>query len=227
MQPPATPNLQQARRSAAGRYLAIADLLKQEAGISEHIVRAELSGRAWRKSRRIAAPEGRTREQLYILAHECAHIAIPHRGKPVHVRELEAEQWAHEALRRHGVAVPRAMTERAQRYVASKISRAAKRGARNVDPRAVQFAQGAALKSKPAAVERWCRQYGVTEARFLLFLQSWASRFVRIEDGDGGLTRWVALNMDCPDREAAAALHWACLYPSKSTPPQSVYVPEI
>jgi hypothetical protein len=52
----------------------------------------------------VHAPAGRTDRELYTLAHECAHVALRHdHRKPLWRREYEAELWAQEALRRHGV----------------------------------------------------------------------------------------------------------------------------
>jgi hypothetical protein len=134
--------LKAAREAAALRFLEIAAALKAEAGVKEHRIRKSLSGWARVKDAIITAPEGRTRKQLYILAHECAHVALNHHGKkPKHVQELEAEQWAHAALRRHGVAVPRSMTKRAKEYVGRKIRQAKVRGAKNIDRAAAAFAK--------------------------------------------------------------------------------------
>jgi hypothetical protein len=130
-----------ARQAATERFLVIAQSLKTDAGVVEHQVRNSLSGYAW-PSGKISAPEGRTRKQLYILAHECGHIALKHfdRKKPRHVEEMEAEKWAHMKLREYGVAVPRAMTERAKKYVARKIRQAKRRGAKRIDPAAAKYA---------------------------------------------------------------------------------------
>src|SRR5262245_21917094 len=109
--------LKAAREAASARFLAIAAEIKADAGVTAHVVRKALSGYAT-KDGKIYAPEGRTRKQLYIVAHECAHVAMGHfDGKqPRHVEEMQAEKWAHEALRRHGVPVPRSMTIRAKQY---------------------------------------------------------------------------------------------------------------
>jgi hypothetical protein len=118
----------------ADRFLEIAEAIKAEAGVTDHRIRASLSGVAWpqwdgdiRFDNHIAAPEGRTRKQLHILAHECGHIALKHHpkcGLKKHVIELQACQWAAEALRRHGVPVPRDMVKNDKRYVKRKIRQA-------------------------------------------------------------------------------------------------------
>jgi hypothetical protein len=153
--PPATSahkngaRLQAARRAATARYLAIASAIKAEAGVKGHYVRSGLSGVANLSNGWIAAPEGRTRKQLYVLAHECGHIALHaygrYKGRPAYVTEFEAEMWAHDALRRHGVAVPRAMTASARLYIGRKIAQARKAGAHNICPVADAFARGMAL----------------------------------------------------------------------------------
>lgn len=131
-----------ARQAATERFLDIAEKLKAEAGVLGHKIINGLHGYAWSQYGYINAPEGRTRKQLYILAHECAHVALGHHQvKPRHVEEMEAEKWAHEALRRHGVAVPRSMTKRAKQYVARKIHQAKRRGAKRIDPAAAAFAK--------------------------------------------------------------------------------------
>ncbi len=138
--------LQEVRKAARDRFLSTASALKSEAGVASHKIRKALSGMAW-PSGHIDAPEGATRRQLYILAHECAHVALGHGSikgksrKPRHVEEMEAEQWAHDALRRYGVPVPRAMTVRAKRYVARKIRQAEARGAKRIDPAARKYSR--------------------------------------------------------------------------------------
>lgn len=135
--------LRAAREAATARFLAIAAALKAEAGVTEHVIRKSLSGVAYVRLGKIVAPEGRTRKQLYILAHECGHIALKHTPRQLrHVKEMEAEQWAHAALRRHGVAVPRSMTKRAKEYVGRKINMAIRRGAKRIDTAARAFAKG-------------------------------------------------------------------------------------
>lgn len=133
--------LQDYREDATARFLWIAATIKAEAGVTEHVIRKSLGGRAYPSLGIIHAPEGRTRRQLYVLAHECAHIALRHgdQHKPRHVEEYEAEQWAHDALRRHGVPVPRKETRRAKRYVRKMIHKAVVRGAKRIDPAALAY----------------------------------------------------------------------------------------
>src|SRR5262249_49089806 len=98
-------------------------------------IRRNLSGRAHHSSGLMEAPIPKTRKALYLFLHECAHFALHHRGrnKPIHVREHEAEQWAHQKMREAGIPVPRTMTARAKKYVAMKIGRAERRGAKTID----------------------------------------------------------------------------------------------
>ena len=133
-------DLQKAKAEATARFLEVAAAIKRDAGVDTHEVRSSLSGKAWSEERRIQAPEGKTRNQLYILAHECGHVALGHcNKKPRHRQEFEAERYAHEALRKHGVPVPRKMTERAKRYVRRKLRQAERRGAKKLDNEAVAW----------------------------------------------------------------------------------------
>ena len=155
VQPATGTELQARRRQAEERFLEIARALKAEAGVTRHDVCKELRGLAYCDSGIILAPEGRTRKQLYILAHECAHIALKHgeqRGrtrKPGHIEELEAEQWAHEALRRHGVPVPRAMSRRARNYVGYWIAKDERNGIVVSHEDALRFAGQITLTTTP------------------------------------------------------------------------------
>lgn len=136
--------LRNTRADATQRFLQIAAAIKAEAGVRQHYVCKTLTGRAWTSQSIIEAPEGRTSRQLYILAHECGHIAL-HRGrgkdKPTYLKEFEAEQWAHDALRRHGVPVPPCETERARKQVSLEIYKAKRQGV-TIDRAASRFANG-------------------------------------------------------------------------------------
>ena len=74
--------------------------------------------------------------------HECAHFALHiNSKKPVHVKEMEAEQWAHERMRAYGIPVPQVMTDRAKEYVKHKITKAERRGAKRIDAAARKFSE--------------------------------------------------------------------------------------
>ena len=103
--------------------------------------RKSLSGRCFLKEYRVEAPKPVTRKALYIWLHECAHAHLHLKRGLRHVEEMEAEQWAHARMREAGVPVPRAMTNRAKRYVARKIEQATARGAKTIDPKAVAYAK--------------------------------------------------------------------------------------
>jgi hypothetical protein len=58
------------------KLLAIAATMKKEARVRRHIVDFP----CYTQRATIYAPEGRTVDELYILAHECGHAAHRHRG---------------------------------------------------------------------------------------------------------------------------------------------------
>jgi hypothetical protein len=107
------------------RYIQIAAALKAEAGITQHTAHKKMTGHASLATGVILAPAGTTRRQLYVLAHECSHIALhsalKSRRKPRHVEEHEAESYAHRALAAHGLEVPEVSTYGARGYVAECI----------------------------------------------------------------------------------------------------------
>jgi len=128
------------------KRLRIADAMKEEAGVTEHTVHKEdFGGVAYIGTGRIYSPEGRKIVQLYTLAHECGHIFLHNSGPgyqlPGHVKEFEAESYAHQAFREHGMTVPRRLTQWGRTYVASWID---KDRAANIplDPRAIDYATG-------------------------------------------------------------------------------------
>ena len=136
-------DLQAARRAAAERFQAIAARYVPEGWTVSY--RKSLSGCCYTTRKHIDAPRPVTRKSLYIFLNECAHahlhVKVPGvKAKPSHVKELEAEQWAHEKMREHGVPVPRAMTRRAKDYVAHKIKRAEACGAKTIDKAARRYA---------------------------------------------------------------------------------------
>jgi len=128
------------------KRLRIADAMKKEAGVTEHTIHQEdFGGVAYIGTGRIYSPEGQKIVQLYTLAHECGHIFLhnscPGYSLPGHVKEFEAESYAHQAFREHGMIVPRKLSASARNYVASWIDK--DRAADiPIDPRAIAYATG-------------------------------------------------------------------------------------
>jgi hypothetical protein len=122
--------------------------MKREAGVTEHTVhenKEDLSGLAYIGTGRILSPEGRKIVQLYTLAHECGHIFLHNTGDgywlPGHVKELEAESYAHQAFREHGMTLPRRLSDGGRWYVGSWVEKDRAAGI-PIDPRAVAYAAG-------------------------------------------------------------------------------------
>jgi hypothetical protein len=91
----------------------------------------------------LQAPYPNTLKRLYIFLHECAHAHLDHGhngNTPRHVEELEAEMWAHDKMKGHGLEIPPEITAKARDYVAQKIVQAERRGAKNINPEAIKFA---------------------------------------------------------------------------------------
>ena len=71
------------------------------------------------------------RNELFVFIHECGHYWLRHWDRGLnhyHVEEYEAERWAIETLRRHGIAVPRRGLHEAKKYVRWCISQDEKKG---------------------------------------------------------------------------------------------------
>jgi hypothetical protein len=117
------------------RYLAIAEKMKQEAGVWRHHPNPNPDPKIPRRAKgsannlgEIWAPKERTLPQLYYVAHEAGHVAHPAHYYPssvgpwarpaLHVIEYEAEQWAHAAFDRHGLKVPDEVSMEARKCVA-------------------------------------------------------------------------------------------------------------
>ncbi|MEQ1649181.1 MAG: hypothetical protein ABL898_11390 [Hyphomicrobiaceae bacterium] len=124
--------LKAAREAARERYAAIADAIKREAGIKKHYRHKVIGGLAWTGTGKILAPEGITRRQLYVLAHECGHIVLHSTpaslAKPGHVKEHEAETYAHRAFKRYDLEVPEKSARWARLYVGQWIAKDADAG---------------------------------------------------------------------------------------------------
>jgi len=136
---------QAARRVARERFQLIAAALKREAGIRRHYTHKSISGLAWIGARKILAPDGITRRQLYVLAHECGHIVLHSSpstwGKPGHVKEHEAETYAHRAFVRYGLEVPEKSAQWARTYIGHWIMKDRAAGI-PICPMAEAFATG-------------------------------------------------------------------------------------
>ncbi|HEX5999394.1 MAG TPA: hypothetical protein VFZ16_08345 [Hyphomicrobiaceae bacterium] len=144
-------------RIAANRAkrLAIAEAMKREAGVTEHWVhqdKEDLSGLAYIGTGRILSPQGRRIVELYTLAHECGHIFLHNAGEgywlPGHVKELEAESYAHQAFRVHGMRVPRRIADWGREYVGAWIASDRAAGI-PIDPRALAYAAGTRSPYEP------------------------------------------------------------------------------
>lgn len=137
-------------RIAANREkrLRIAEAMKAEAGVTEHELNAsreDFSGVAWGAIGKIRSPEGENIRQLYPLAHECGHIFLHGYPRgiylPSHVKEMEAECYAHQAFREHGMQLPRRFSDWGRTYVGSWIEKDRAAGI-PIDPRAEAYASG-------------------------------------------------------------------------------------
>ena len=142
-------------RIAANRTkrLAMAEALKREARVTGHEITTEyFGGLAFLGTGRIWSPAGRNMRQLYIVAHECGHIFLHSDGVgrtlPTHVQEMEAESYAHQAFREHGMDLPCNLSDWGRAYVASWIAKDRKVGL-PIDLRAVEYAKGARSPYEP------------------------------------------------------------------------------
>ncbi|MFZ4809459.1 MAG: ImmA/IrrE family metallo-endopeptidase [Hyphomicrobiaceae bacterium] len=111
------------------KRLSIADAMKAEAGVSEHEVWHEnRGGLAWIDTGKIQSPEGRKIAQLHIVAHECGHIFLHRRGTAGyrfagHVKEWEAEAYAHQCFVEHGMRMPKRLSKWGRTYVGQWIAK--------------------------------------------------------------------------------------------------------
>jgi len=154
------------------KRLAIAEAMKREAGVTGHeINRHDLGGLAFIGTGRIKSPEGRNLRQLYIVAHECGHIFLQNEGEGYwlapHVKELEAESYAHQAFREHGMNLPRELSDWGRIYVGSWIEKDRAAGFA-IDPRAEAYANGTRSPYEPLRMvpRTWRLHRGHTRAPF-------------------------------------------------------------
>jgi hypothetical protein len=131
----------------AARRIEIAEAMKREAGVVGHeLIGQNDGGLAWTDRAHILAPVGQNRVQLATLAHECGHVFLHGRGGygyhlPGHVKEMEAESYAHQAFDAHGMKMPKQITDWGRRYVGRWVAEDRAAGIA-IDPRAVAYATG-------------------------------------------------------------------------------------
>ena len=107
----------------ARKRFEIAKAMKAEAGVKAHDLTGERDGGiAWTDRARILAPVGENKLQLATLAHECGHVFLHATGTPGcrlpgHIKEMEAESYAHQAFLAHGMWMPGNVTAWGRRYV--------------------------------------------------------------------------------------------------------------
>lgn len=135
------------------KRLAIAETMKREAGVTGHeINREDFGGLAYIGTGKILSPEGQNMRQLHTVAHECGHIflhnAPPGMYLPVHVMELEAESYAHQAFREHGMELPRVLSQWGRSYVGWWVEKDRAAGIA-IDPRAEAYATGTLSPFEP------------------------------------------------------------------------------
>ncbi len=136
------------------KRLAIAEAMKREAGVTKHDVHEEdFGGLAYIDRGTIWSPEGRKIIQLYTVAHECGHIFLHNTGTlgyllPGHIKELEAESYAHQAFREHGMELPKHLSDWGRSYVGSWVEKDRAAGI-PIDPRAEAFAKGTRSPYEP------------------------------------------------------------------------------
>lgn len=144
--------LQASRAAARDRYATIAVALKAEAGVRRHFHHNIIGGLAFSGLGKILALAGVTRRQLYVLAHECGHILLHStpetQCKPSHVKEHEAETYAHRAFARYGLEVPEKSAKWARAYVGQWIMKDRQAGIA-ICAMAAEFASGRRSPSDP------------------------------------------------------------------------------
>jgi hypothetical protein len=129
------------------KRLEIAEAMKEEAGVTAHTINTEnLDGLAYFDTGEILSPEGRNMRELHIVAHECGHIFLHSIGGdgfhlPTHVKEMEAESFAHQAFRHHGMTLSRRRSDWGRQYVGSWIVKDRATGI-PIDPRVEAYVRG-------------------------------------------------------------------------------------
>jgi len=133
--------LREGKRAMADRCRAVAEAIVKEAGVKKVVeIKPSQRAHAHATARAIYVQPPTTRRRLTTVAHECGHVALNDDGRHrSHRQEYEACVWSFEALRRHGIAVPRKEVESGKRYVRQKIDQAIRRGAKRIDREAARW----------------------------------------------------------------------------------------
>jgi hypothetical protein len=145
------------------KRLLIGNAMMREAGVRGQEINAldsDDSGLAWLNTGEIRSPEGRTIWKLHTVAHECGHIFLHGSGKrgyglPSHVKEMEAESYAHQALAAYGMKSPKRWTDWGRQYVGTWVVKDRAAGI-PIDPRVLAYVAGTRspyepLRDQPAA----------------------------------------------------------------------------
>lgn len=129
-----------AKREFEKRSRVIVESELPEGWVFEY-TRSNLTGTCYYLEKRIEGPAPKTRKSLYICLHEIGHSRLHYREKnvwktvsrPIYQTEYEAEQFAVEAMGRHGMKVHRDSIERAKGYVREKLRTAMRHGLKSFD----------------------------------------------------------------------------------------------
>jgi hypothetical protein len=153
--------------------------------------RRDNDGRANVRKKIIETGDPVTVERLYVVAHECGHIALEHgrRNLRGHRGEFEAEQFAILILRHFDVPVPYEMVEDGQNYVAWHIDQDINRyRGREIDSDAYKWA----LRYLPPAIRHAVNDCSIPlksfagEVRYRRLLDQFLTVFVDGRLGDDG-----------------------------------------
>jgi hypothetical protein len=110
---------------------------------SWRFTRRDEDGRAFLSRKIIETPDPINLDRLFIVAHECGHIALQHgaRRPERHRGEFEAEQFAMLLLRHFNVPVPYGMVQDGQHYVAWQIEQDLRHGRTELDRDSVEWGE--------------------------------------------------------------------------------------
>lgn len=160
-------------------------------GVREwRFTRRDEDGRAYLFTKIIETADPINVDRLYVVAHECGHIALQHgpRHTKIHRGEYEAEQFAILLLRHFDVPVPKGMVEDGQDYVAWHIENDLQNGQSVLDRDSFQWAERfVAYHVRDAVRNRSVRLVTMeSEACYLRLLDNFLTVFVDSRYGADG-----------------------------------------